>query len=370
MQKVVLKYSVVCSAVLFWVSTLQSDDKISLRTNIFNDNSGTSVHSPTVEIVKDILLNSLLSVRYSLDRVLIPPVRGLSATPSPVDGVTGASRPISQDQPGNQSFVKERNEIIVGLTAPGFDLSYYFSKENDYVGQMATLAANFDFNQKNSNLSLSYGYGWDRIEPLGADTLHTKSTHHFNLTVTQVLNKKVIARVGADLSLVSGFQSNPYRSVFAEGQHRLEIHPVNRKRAAVYLKVNRYFKTRTSLNMGYRFYRDNWQIQSHTVDIFYHQYFSEIVLIRYRYRYYVQSAAYFYRSAYTVSQAFMTSDYKLEPFTSHLFGLKLEYRLQDLVQNSLLNFLAKATFDAKYERYFSSNEFTADVYQIGLVFNY
>ena len=150
----------------------------------------------------------------------------------------------------------------------------------------------------------------------------------------------------------------------------MEIHPKNRLRGAIFLKLNKYFKTQTSLNMEYRFYRDDWEVQSHTLNFFYHQYFSEKVLIRYRYRYYEQTAAYFYQKLYPISQPSMTSDYKLEAFNAHLFGLKIEYKLKDLVKNSFLSFLSKSTFEAKYERYFSSNDFIADIFQFGLVFNY
>jgi hypothetical protein len=352
------------------VSVMIADDKVSLRTNLFTDNTGTAVQSPALEIVKSLSRNIRLALRYSLDRVVVPPIRGLSATPSPIDAVAGASRPISVDDPANKSFTKERNEITAGLELSGVGVSYYHSKESDYVGRMATIDANFDFNQKNTNLALSYSYGWDRIEPLGTDTLHQKTTHSANLTFTQALTPQLIGRIGVDVSQVSGFQSNPYRAVFAGGVHRIEIHPLSRIRGAGFVKLNRYFTNLSSLNVGYRFYRDDWQVQSHTLDVFYHQYFSDNVLIRYRYRYYSQTGAFFYRGLYPTVEPFMTADYKLEPFNSHLFGFKIEYQLKDLVKGGFLSFLSRATFEAKYERYFSSNDFTADIFQFGLVFNY
>jgi hypothetical protein len=357
-------------ALLSFVALLFADDKVSLRTNFFSDNTGTAVQSPAVEIVKDILRGAEFFLRYSMDRVIVPPIRGVSATPSPVDAVTGASRPISVDDPANQSFTKERNEIIAGLQTERFAASYYYSKESDYIGRLATASANFDFNQRNSNLAMSYSYGWDRIEPLATDTLHKKISHNASVALTQTLSPKLIGRIGVDVSRVEGFQSNPYRAVFAAGLHRLEIHPLTRNRVAGFVKLNRYFETMASLHAGYRFYRDDWQVQSHTFDFAYHQYFSDKVLIRYRYRYYNQTGAFFYRSGYATVQPFMTADYKLEPFNSHLFGVKMEYKLKDLVKGGFLSFLSSSTVEAKYERYFSSNDFTADIFQFGLVFNY
>lgn len=369
MKPLVIKTTAIV-ALLAFVALLFADDKVSLRTNFFSDNTGTVVQSPALEVAKDVWRSVEFFLRYSMDRVIVPPIRGIAGAPSPIDAVTGASRPISADDPANQSFTKERNEIIAGVQTERLAASYYYSKESDYIGRLATVSANFDFNQRNTNLAMSYSYGWDRIEPLATDSLYKKTAHNFNVALTQTLSPKLIGRIGVDVSRVEGFQSNPYRAVFAAGVHRLEIHPLTRSRAAVYAKLNRYFETLASLHAGYRFYRDDWQVQSHTFDFAYHQYFSDNVLIRYRYRYYNQTGAFFYRPSYPTAQPFMTADYKLEPFNSHLFGVKLEYKLKDLVKGGFLGFLSSSTFEAKYERYFSSNDFTADIFQFGLVFSY
>ncbi|MFQ5649856.1 MAG: DUF3570 domain-containing protein [bacterium] len=361
---------VTCILLLAFIPSVLADEKVSFRTNLFSDNSGTTVQSPAVEIAKRVLGNLEFLMRYSLDRVIIPPIRGLAATPSPTDGITGASRPVDEDEPANESFTKDRNELNIGLALPGFRTSYYYSRESDYLGRMVTVAGDVDFNQRNTNVAASYSYGWDDIRPLGADTSHTKRSHSANLTLTQALSPKLIGRAGVDLSYADGFQSNPYRTVNAAGEILLENHPLQRTRAAVFLKLNRYFKTQTSLHMEYRFYRDDWQVQSHTMSFFYHQYFNDKVLIRYRYRYYQQSAAYFFRDTYPAVQQVMTSDYKLEKFNAHLFGFKIEYKLTDLLQDGFLSFMSNATFEAKYERYFTSNDFTADIFQLGLVLNY
>lgn len=351
-------------------SILFAEDKISFRTNLFSDNTGTAVQSPAVELIQGLIGDLQFMLRYSLDRVIIPPIRGLSATPSPTDAVTGASRPVDDENAANESFTKDRNEIIAGFSLPRVSGSFYYSNESDYLGKMATIAANTDLNQRNTNVAVNYSYGWDKIKPLGTDTLHTKEVHNVNATVTQVLSPNMIARIGADFSYVRGFQSNPYRTVNAGGQIFLERHPQERKRGAVFFKVNRYFKTQTTVNMEYRYYRDNWDVHSHTLSFFYHQYFSDKVLFRYRYRYYLQTAANFHQTSYPMVRPFMTSDYKLQAFNAHLFGLKIEYKLEDLVKDGFLGFLASSTFEAKYERYFSSNDFAADIFQFGLVINY
>jgi hypothetical protein len=369
MKKLIIK----TTAIILLLSAgtiLFAEDKISFRTNLFSDNTGTEVKSPAVELIKGLIGDLQFMVRYSLDRVIIPPIRGLSATPSPTDAVTGASRPVDDENAANKSFNKDRNEIIAGFSLPRVSGSFYYSNESDYLGKMATIAANTDLNQRNTNVAVNYSYGWDKIKPLGTDTLHTKEAHSANATITQVLSPNMIARIGVDLSYVRGFQSNPYRTVNAGGQIFLERHPMERKRGAVFFKLNRYFKTQTAVNMEYRYYHDNWGVQSHTLSFFYHQYFSDKVLFRYRYRYYLQTAANFYQTSYSTVMPLMTSDYKLQAFNAHLFGLKIEYKLADLVKDGFLGFLSSSTFEAKYERYFSSNDFAANIFQFGLIINY
>lgn len=358
-----------CALLLSFASVTWGDEKFSLRTNLFNDNTGTTVQSPALEVIKTLAGQIEFVLRYTLDRVIIPPIRGLAATPT-ADAITGASRPVDDANAANKSFAKDRNEFNLGFSLPGFSGSYYYSTESDYIGRMATVSSNIDFNQKNTNLSGFYSYGWDDISPLGADTSHTKIAHSANMTLTQALSPVVIVRFGADISLHDGFQSNPYRTVNAGGQILPENHPLQRTRGSVFFKVNRYFDTETSLNVEYRYYADDWDIKSHTLGFYFHQYFNNKVLIRYRYRYYQQTQAEFYRKTYPVVQPFMTSDYKLEKFNAHLFGFKIEYKLKDLLKDGLLSFMSSSTLDVKYERYFSSNDFTADIFQFGLVFNY
>lgn len=369
MKKATIKI-LVCILVFSHVGLIFAKEKVSVRTNVFTDNTGTEVQSPAVEVVKSLIGNLQLLLRYSLDRIEIPPLRGLAATPSPTDGVTGASRPVDDDKPADESYTKDRNEINVGIGLPGISGSYYYSTENDYIGRMATVSANADFNQKNTNLSAFYSYGWDDIDPIGVDTSHTRKSHNADVALTQALSPNMIGRVGVDFSYVDGFQSNPYRTVNAGGQILAENHPLARMRTAMFFKLSRYFRTQAAVNVEYRYYRDDWEVRSHTLNVFYHQYFSDKVLIRYRYRYYDQTQAEFFKSSYSQPQSYMTSDYKLEKFNAHLFGFKIEYKLKDLVKDGFLSFMSVATFEGKYERYFTSNDFTADIFQFGLVFNY
>ncbi len=347
-------------------SSGMAQQKIGIKMHSFSDNSGSSINTPIMDFSSDIFGDMIMLVRYRLDRVSVPPIRGISASPSPIDAITGASRPITGSDPADQIYVKERHEVVSSFNSEHLGASHYFSLEDDYIAHMSSVFANLDFAQKNTNISFSYSFGWDDIHPIAADTALTKIAHAVNTTITQVLSPKMIVRIGADVSYISGFQSNPYRSVNAGGQIYQENHPVERRRGAVFLKLNRYFETESSINIDYRYYLDDWDIESHTAGFQYHQYLSKNALVRYRYRYYAQTMANFYKPLYPLFEEYITSDYKLEAFTSNLFGVKLEYKLKDLVKDGYLTFLSPSTFIIKYERYFTNKKYTANIYQIGL----
>jgi hypothetical protein len=347
-----------------------TDDTVSLRTNFFSDSGGLLVRSPTLQFVKDIARNTVLSVQYSLDRVSIPPYRGISAKPLPIDGVSGASKPVDASNP-NATFIKNRNEVVASLSSTNWNATAYYSLENDYVGRLLNFGVSQDMNMKNTNLSVRAGYGWDTITPLGKTQVLTKRNLLVEAAITQTLSQVTSMRAGVDISKVSGFQSNPYRTVFVAGQYSLEQHPTERLRVAGYVKLNTYFRpANASLWTEYRLYNDDWGILSHTLGLKFYQNLSKRLLIRYRYRFYLQSAASFYREDYSLvtQPRYFTADYKLEPFYSHLFGFQVSYHLDALSRK--LPLVEHSTLEMKYERFFTSNNFTANIIQIGLTFEY
>jgi hypothetical protein len=363
----------VVAAIVLGLATLSfTGDKVKITTNFFSDNAGMSVQSPTLELVKSLSRKAIFSLRYSVDRVSLPPVRGIAGIPAPIDGITGASRPVGATGVAD-AYSKNRNEFIAGLELSSFSIQGYYSQESDYIGRLATVGISEEFNQKNTNLSLSFSQGYDDINPTGSGNHYTKKSQAVNLTLTQALSPKSSLRAGADIQRLDGYQSNPYRTVYVGGDHHFEKHPEERLRSAVYMKFNTNLApSRAALWLEGRYYWDDWGIESKTFGVKFYQYLSRAVLVRYRYRYYTQAGADFYLSSYPLQgvPAFYTADYKLQPFDAHLFGVLLECDLSALGRQGRIGLLENSTLDVKYERYFSSNDFSANIFQLGLTFNY
>ncbi|MCG3118408.1 MAG: hypothetical protein ALAOOOJD_00608 [bacterium] len=359
------------SLVLLTATISFTDDSVSLRTNFFSDSGGLLVQSPTLQFIKEIARNKVLSLQYSLDRVNIPPFRGISAKPLPLDGVSGASKPVNTTNP-NATYTKNRNELIATLNATQWNATVYYSAENDYTGRLLGFGFNQEYNQKNTTLAAGLSYGYDTISPVGKKATYTHTNVIATAAITQTLSPTAIMRFGVDVARHGGYQSNPYRTVNVAGQYYLEQHPQQRTRVAGYVKLNKHLHpANAALWMEYRLYNDDWGVLSHTLAFQFYQNLSKRLHVRYRYRYYTQNNAYFWKKDYSLLQRlpkYFTDDYKLEPFNSHLYGFHLAYRLEGLRKKSSL--LEHSTVDMKYERFFTSNNFTANVIQIGLTFEY
>jgi len=146
-----------------------------------------------------------------------------------------------------------------------------------------------------------------------------------------------------------------------------ERHPSERGRDDYFVDLSQYLKNRSSLKVGYRYYSDDWGVTSHTLGAKLTQYVTNKFIVRYRYRFYDQQAAYFYRDEYAdVSgiDGYLTGDYRLSSFTAHLFGGKVFWNLDRLLTR--FDIVDHLDLTVGYERYFNSNNFTANIFETGL----
>ncbi len=316
-----------------------------------------------------------LAVQWHFEEVTIPGSDAPAGSSEEVDAVTSASRPLVDSADIHDDFRKYRNEFTAGYDMDGTSFGYYVSLEKDYFAQQLKASLGRDFMNRNLNLASGVGFGWDNIKALddgsgGGDTRHKNSTF-WNLTATQVLDPKTILRAGMELNLVRGLQHNLYRSVYAGGAYLPENHPDSRLRSDLFFKLNRYLANRSALRLDYRFYQDDWGIRSHTIGAKLSQYITEFAVLRYRYRHYRQNAADFWREEYLLAEGVdghRSADYRIGVLRAHLFGGRLQFDLDGLAATA--PFLAGLDLSMSYERYFNSNNFSANVFETQLTYSF
>jgi hypothetical protein len=347
------------------------DPTVGYTFSHYEDVNGVTVHGHYLTTTAR--MNSVaLSLQWVHDRVVFPAIDAPPGSQEAVDAITTASRPISANANPYEDYVKTRNSIEAIANYRGFSGGYYVSVESDYFAQMLTFGYNRGFMGDNLTLSSGASYSWDSIEPLEDNDTQTvpdfRRTVHANVVATQVLSRATSLRAGVEVNHVTGLQHDPYRNVYVAGTNVPENHPSDRMRRDLFLALNQYIHNRSSLNLDYRFYNDDWGVDSHAFGVKLNQYVTDDLVFRYRYRYYTQAGAIFYREDYTQSggvNGYMTGDYRLGDFGAHLFGGRIQWHTGRMLRRIGVSAPAQLMFS--YERYFNSNNFSANIVETGLL---
>lgn len=255
-----------------------------------------------------------------------------------------------------------RNVAKGGFTLRNREVSltggYLYGTENDYRSHAFNVAAKTELFERNTQLELSYARNLDsvcdRVQSVNAtapraraledskgcftaDPLRQK--HGLDIdglqgTWSQAWTPILLTQVVYSAQIVSGFQSNPYRSVIlGQGTKAQEHHPENRARHAVAARANLYVRPlRGAFRVGARGYTDSWDIRSITGEAEFERYFGESFRLAVRGRYYNQTGALFWSDDYTGGDAplgpkgqYFTGDREVSPFASYLVGLRATY---------------------------------------------
>lgn len=348
------------------------DDPTAAYTfNHYSDVQGVTVHGHYVTTTAR-LHSVAMSLQWVHDRVVFPAIDAPPGSQEAVDAITTASRPISANANPYEDYVKTRNSLEAITSYHGYSLGYYVSAESDYFAQMVTLGYSHGFMGDNLTLSTGGSYSWDNIKPLEDDDTNNtpdyRRTLHGNVVATQVLTRTTSLRLGAEVNQVTGLQHDPYRNVYVAGANVPEHHPNERMRTDFFGAFNQYINNKSSLNVDYRYYTDDWGVNSHAMGLKLNQYVTNDLVFRYRYRYYTQAGAMFYRDDYTQPGGVagnMTGDYRLSEFGAHLFGGRVQWNTGRLLRRIGVSAPAQLMFS--YERYFNSNNFSANIVETGLL---
>lgn len=339
----------------------------------FSDSDDVKVYSNAGDYRVGVRPALDVDVQWKHEIVVVPGIDALPGTSEAVDAITAASRPIAGADAAFDEFAKTRDEIQGGVNWRALNARYYVSQEEDYFAQQVSGNVKHTFFE-DVTLALGGSYGWDAIEPSADDdglaVTDQKKTVHFNAVATRAMTPTTELQVGAELTNVDGLQHNPYRNVYVAGGRVAERHPETRSRRDVFVKLSQYLMNRSSAKLSYMAYEDDWGVASQTMQAALHQYVTEPIRVRYRYRYYTQDAADFFRDEYLVANGvdgFQTGDYRLSAFSAHLLGARMTW---DLSRPFGLSFLEGVGLSFEYERYFNTHNFSANLFESGITFTF
>lgn len=242
-------------------------------------------------------------------------------------------------------------ETTISATAIG-------SSEHDYKSLGLSLGASRDFNRHNTTLGMTVAYSRDVINPVGgfADSYtevgeerpddrdsrlarfqgKVKRVGDVVVSFTQVLDRKTFLRVNYALGRSSGYHTDPYKIISAvqpadsvdpgePTRNFYERRPDERNRNAVYAELRRHLAGATT-TLSYRYFWDDWEVVSHSVDAGLAFNVSRQITASPRVRWYHQTQAKFYRTFLIEGAAFpeyASADSRLAGFSAVTAGLSV-----------------------------------------------
>ncbi|VAW66267.1 hypothetical protein MNBD_GAMMA08-935 [hydrothermal vent metagenome] len=267
--------------------------------------------------------------------------------------------------PLNDSFRDTRVALSADWTLPIDRLKRVtfggnFSNEFDFTSFTGSATYAQDTSDRNRTYTVGLGFTSDTWDPVGGKNpelefmidgnfdqgakggTDTKSTTDIMLGLTQVINRSTIMQFNLGISDSSGYLTDPYRFISvvdANGApttaldadvpanafpYRYEKRPDARTKNTFFWRTVHHL-TEDVINVSYRYYTDDWGIDSHTLDFRYRYELGGNHYLQPHFRYYTQTNADFFVNYLVAGDAlpdFASSDYRLSEFVGTTIGLK------------------------------------------------
>jgi hypothetical protein len=314
-----------------------------------NDNR-VSVSAPTLSASYDIGTDFNIKADFVHDAVS-------GATPSwQPDSASGASgRDNTGDYVyGNQEFDEARNAGSLMLTTrfanrdelyTGID----YSRESDFDSKSVS-AEYMHYMDKSHNQSVNIGVSYAFNEILsynydsgsGASQKEESNSLNIQAGISQVINDHTAVKIEAFTILDDGYLTNPHANIIrdyntANKKMVTENRPDKRTAYGINFKYISMFGDNLSFKANYRFYTDDWDVTSHTVDHDIYYALNKKVTFGAGFRIYTQSEANFYNKNkdFFTNEEYASSDERLSEFDAITYKASIDFKQNDKISYNL-----------------------------------
>ncbi len=336
--------------------------------------------------VQDISFKMLANRNFIDDRVLSLSLGVDSLTgATPIGAIPFAGPQTFTSPSGNQvrtappgeipldpSFLDTRVALTANWQQPlgrlsSFNAGLSASSEYDYLHLGANFKLSRDFNKRNTTVSLGLAFAADELDPVGGaptpltpmldvDDLsnrmgnQNKDVMDVVLGVSQIINQNLIMQFNYSFSSSDGYLNDPYKIVSlvdpvtgdpvpriptpgVDGpshEYRFESRPGERTKHSLFGQA-KYYMNGKVLDASYRYMTDDWDIDSHTVDVRFRWPIGDRSYLEPHFRYYTQTHANFYRTSLDSSLPLpphASADYRLGEFDAITLGLKYGWKTE------------------------------------------
>ena len=400
----------------------ESDWKIDSALMIYSESDGrVSAIEPVVNAATELAEDETLNIKLVLDSLTGATPNGANPSPSAQTFTSPSGAAVyttaANADPLDDTFLDTRVALSADWEQPVFDtrsrmiLGGNLSKEFDYMSLGASLTLLRDFNQRNTTASIALGVNADTITPVGGTPIplanmrindntskngssDNKSISDIMFGLTQVINRQTLMQFNIGFSNTSGYQNDPYKIITlvddvtglpiantaTDRPYVYESRPDSRSRQTFFWQTVHHL-TADVIHFSYRYYSDDWDVNSHTLDLHYRYELSGGSYLEPHLRYYTQTAAEFFTHGLTAAALattpFASADYRLGEFNSTTLGLKYatplgktsEFSVRGEIINQVNNDIAVPTGYAS-TGYDISPDLSAIVLQVGYSFNW
>lgn len=230
------------------------------------------------------------------------------------------------------SISESRNDLSLAYTtfheSRTDTISAGVSVENDYQAVYFGADYEWSFNQKNTSLAIGGSISADELSPSDAleyGRIESENKQRVSLFfgLSQILSSKSIVSLSYSHSLASGYLSDPYKL----GDTR-----PNKRNSHIFAGKYRQFidSLNGALHLDYRYYQDDWEMQSNTFVLGWHQNVASSFQVIPSIRYYSQTETWFYEPFVTplAETDFYSSDYRLSPYGAISKKIKVKQRFE------------------------------------------
>ena len=339
------------AAVLAAAPIARGENLVTVRAVYFREPS-TRVVQPIAEISRDLPHGWDVRASYLLDAITSASMAAGTLT-------------------GDNIFTEIRNEVglqvgkRIGRTQ--LNVGYHYSAESDYWSHTVNAAAAQHLWGDTGLLQASGGVSFDSMSSRGRTPSCAKPgeldcylrSYFGGVGYTQIVSPVFIVQASVEAAYLDGFQANLYRSVTNLGY---EAVPNTRLRVAVAPRAAYYVPgSGSGFQLHYRYYRDSWSVDSHTIEVRYYQALSDDLELRLSFRQYFQTPADFWcdwkpdPGCYGVDARYYPADPKLAPVRTSMPEIKLSWEAAGLRDTPFLGWFAAGTFEISYGRFIQSS---------------
>jgi hypothetical protein len=351
-----LKISILTCALLA-STAMMAEDYINIQFMGYDEESGkTTIYTPAIEINKDFGADYTFNLSLTHDSVS-------GASPTFYDAFSGASAKIPEGviykediTYGDIDYEDKRKAVALSLTKrfasrDELTIGANYSDEYDYTSnEISAEYLHYLDNSKNRAISLGASYQDNDVSiycDLGTsacDTSSGASQKVKNLKVfstevgfTQIIDQTSLVKTSLFYINEDGYLSNPYMRVVRDynisPKITEEVKPDSRTAYGATLQYIKALNKKLSSISSYRFYDDDWDITSHTIEEELNYEWSEKLTTGVMLRYYTQSKAKFYsgKKDYFTNQKYASSDRRMSDFDAINLTLDATYHINQKI---------------------------------------